>query len=142
MRKKAVMTLVVGCAALYALAAEAQVSVNINVGPPPVVFQVPPPVVIVPNTPVYYVPDINYNVFVYEKRYYSFHEGAWFLATAHSGPWAFVAVERVPQAVLGVPVKYYKVPPGQAKRMDGTGGSGQGKGSQGCPPGLAKQGRC
>jgi hypothetical protein len=33
---------------------------------------------------------------------------------------------------LAVPVAYYKIPPGHAKKMGG----------HGCPPGLAKQGRC
>ena len=134
-----VITLVLALAALSALTAEAQVSVNINVAPPPVIFHAPPRVVVVPNTPVYYVPDTTYNVFVYEKHYYSFHEGAWFIATAHGGPWVHVPVERVPRPVVAVPVTYYKVPPGHARRMEGE---GHGKGGRGCPPGLAKQGRC
>jgi hypothetical protein len=139
---KALITLLIAGAMLHAPTVQAQVSVNVNIGPPPILFPAPPRVVIVPDTRVYYVPDINYNVFVYENRYYSFHEGGWFFATSHSGPWVVVPVERVPRAVVGVPVKYYKVPPGHAKRMDGSEGSGHGKGSQGCPPGLAKQGRC
>jgi hypothetical protein len=142
MGTRAMMMLVVAGAALYALVAEAQVSVDINITPPPVIFPAPPRVVIVPRTPVYYVPTTSYNVFVYEGRYYSFHEGAWFLATSHGGPWAFVPVARVPRPVLGVPVKYYKIPPGHAKRLHGPGGPGKGKGARGCPPGLAKQGRC
>ena len=142
MGKKAIATLVIAGAALYALAAEAQVSVNINVAPPPVIFHAPPRVVIVPNTPVYYVPDTTYNVFVHQGHYYSFHDGAWFLATSHGGPWVFVPVERVPRPVLAVPVRYYKVPPGHARRRDGDEGPGHGKGPRGCPPGLARQGRC
>ena len=140
MRANYVKLLLLGLT-LSAVTAEAQVSVNINVGPPPIVFQAPPPVVVVPSTPVFYVPDINYNVFVYEKRYYSFHEGNWFLAKTYRGPWTAVPVKSVPRAVIGVPVKYYKVPPGHAKKMDGN-GQGHGQGNQGCPPGLAKQGRC
>lgn len=132
MGKHIVRMLGVAAALLYVLTAEAQVSVNINVAPPPVIFAAPPRVVVVPKTPVYYVPDTTYNVFVYEKRYYSFYDGAWFLADSHRGPWVFVATDRVPRPVIGVPVKYYKVPPGHAK----------GKGHGGCPPGHAKQGRC
>ena len=119
------------------LAAEAQVSVNVNVGPPPVIFPAPPRVVLVPQTPVYYAPDTSYNVFFYQGRYWSFHEGAWFLANSHGGPWAFVPVAQVPPPVLAVPVRYYRVPPGHAKHH----GDGYGHG-KGCPPGLAKQGRC
>ena len=64
--------------------------------------------------------------------------GAWFNATSQAGPWVFVPVERVPRPVLAVPAKYYKVPPGHARRIEGE---GHGKG-RGCPPGLGKQGRC
>ena len=127
------------------LAAGAQVSVNINVPPPPVIFHAPPRVVAVPQTPVFYVPDTSYNVFFYDGRYYSFHDGAWFLAGSHGGPWAFVPVERVPRPVLAVPARYYKVPPRHAGRHDDDGpghGRGHGHGGKGCPPGLAKQGRC
>src|SRR5207237_6348707 len=101
----------------------------------------PPRVVVVPNTPVYYVPDTTYNIFVYDRHYYAYHDGAWFVANTHSGPWVFVPVERVPRPVFAVPVRYYKVPPGHAKRLEGE-GPGRGKGPHGCPPGLAKQGRC
>src|SRR5262245_61511572 len=137
--KIVVTTLVAAGIALWAVAGETQVSVNVNVAPPPVIFHAPPRVVVVPNTPVYYVPATSYNVFVYEKHYYSFHEGAWFVANSHGGPWVFVPTERVPRPVIAVPVKYYKIPPGHARRGDGD---GHGKGPRHCPPGHAKQGRC
>ncbi len=140
MDRRLVIALVLAAAVASAVVADAQVSVNINVAPPPVIFPAPPRVVVVPNTPVYYVPDTSYNVFVYDRHYYSFHEGAWFVAASHGGPWVYVPVERVPRAVVAVPVRYYKVPPGHARRIDGE-GPGHGKG-RGCPPGLAKQGRC
>jgi hypothetical protein len=132
MSKGIFLGFVMAAATLFALPAEAQVSVNVNVGPPPVIFSAPPRVVVVPKTPVYYAPDTSYNVFVYEGRYYSFHNGAWFLATSHGGPWAFVPVEHVPRPVVAVPARYYKIPPGQAKKM----------GLEHCPPGQAKKGRC
>ena len=119
--------------------AAAQVSVNIHVPPPPIIFPAPPRVVAIPRTPVFYAPDTSYNIFVHEGRYYSFHDGAWFLAHSHGGPWVFVPVERVPRAVIAVPVRYYKSPPQHARHDDGP---GRGHGNKGCPPGLAKQGRC
>ena len=118
------------------------VSIGVNVGvpappqavvmhpAPPVVLVAPPKLVVVPGSPVFYAPGTSINFFAYGGRYYSFHEGAWFVATTHGAPWATIATGRVPQPVRAVPVAYYKVPPGHAKKMGG------------CPPGLAKQGRC
>jgi hypothetical protein len=114
-------------------------NVEINIGTPPprpVVIATPPPVVTappvvivapprvvttpqvvaVPSSSVFYAPQANFNLFVYSGRYYSFHAGLWFQATTHNGPWVIVAAERVPRAVLAVPVAYYKIPPGQAKK--------------------------
>jgi hypothetical protein len=141
MSGRTVMLLAIVGAMTYALAVEAQVDVSINIVPPPVIFSAPPRAVAIPRMPVAYVPDTTYNVFVYDGRYYSFNERAWFFAASHGGPWVFVPPERVPRPLLGIPVKYYKIPPGHAKRMGGD-GPGRGKGARGCPPGLAKQGRC
>ena len=99
--------------------------------PPPVVIAAPPRVVVVPGSPVHYAPGVDFNLFVYGGRHYRFHEGHWFFATSHGGPWTFVARERVPQPVLAVPVTYYKVPPGHAKKMGGPGSEDHGRGPKG-----------
>lgn len=96
---------------------------------PPVVVVAPPQLAVVPGSPVFYAPGASMNFFAYGGRYYTFHEGAWFVATTYGSPWVAVAPAKVPRPVLTVPVAYYKVPPGHAKKM-------------GCPPGLARQGRC
>jgi hypothetical protein len=96
---------------------------------PPLVVVAPPQLAVVPGSPVFYAPAASMNFFAYGGRYYTFHEGAWFVATTYGSPWETIAPARVPRPVLAVPVAYYKVPPGHAKKM-------------GCPPGLAKQGRC
>jgi hypothetical protein len=101
------------------------------VAPPPLVFAAPPALVVVPGSPVSYVPSANFNVFVFGGRYYSLHDGAWFMAPNHSGPWAMVPAERVPHSVLAVPPAYYKIPPGHAKKM----------GAPGVPPGHANGAR-
>ena len=98
---------------------------------PPVVVVAPPQLVVVPGSPVFYAPRASMNFFAYAGRHYTFHEGAWFVATTHGSPWVAIAPAKVPRPVLAVPVTYYKVPPGHAKKM-----------GRGCPPGLAKQGRC
>ena len=110
------------------------VSIGVNIGsppppPPPMVIAAPPQLVVVPGTPVYYAPSLSVNFFAYGGRYYTHNNGAWFMSPAYGGPWTFVAVDRVPQPVLAVPVAYYKVPPGH---MKGGGGpppwAGHGKG--------------
>jgi hypothetical protein len=128
-----------------AIAGDVNVGVNIGVpAPPRIVLPAPPAVVVVPNTPVSYVPSVNFNLFVYSGRYYTFHDGSWFYAKSHSGPWVFIATERVPRPVVAVPVNYYKIPPGHAKKMapqaGGPAGPAMSEGS--CPPGQAKKGRC
>ena len=111
------------------------VSIGINIGspppPPPIVVAAPPQLIVVPGTPVYYAPGINVNFFFHKERYYTFHDGSWFVARAHNGPWTFVAVERVPQPVLAVPVHYYKVPPGHWKKGGPPPWAGHGKGKKG-----------
>ena len=143
MDKGIVLGTVMVLAALGTEPAAADVSVKINIGPPPVIFAAPPRVVVVPQTPVYQVPDTTFNVFVYGGRYFSFHDGAWFVAASHGGPWAFVPRDQMPRPVLAVPVKYYKVPPGHAKRFrDHDDHHGRGHGRDHCPPGQAKKGNC
>ena len=103
---------------------------------PPVVVAAPPQLVVVPGSPVFYAPGASINFFAYGGRHYTFHDGAWFVSTAYGRPWVTIASARVPPPVLAVPVTYYKIPPGHAKKM------GHGGGPRHCPPGLAKQGRC
>src|SRR5215467_16136617 len=122
------------------------VNVGVHIGvpvppPPKIVLPAPPAVVVVPNTQVSYAPNVDFNLFVYGGRYYTFHDGSWFYATRHSGPWTFMPTERVPKPVVGVPMKYYKVPPGHAMKAAAppaaSGGATSGGGF--CPPGQAKK---
>jgi hypothetical protein len=126
--------------AVLSLSAGSAAAVDINVGvnvalPAPPIVLAPPALVVVPGTPVHHVPTASFNLFVYHQRYYSFHNGAWFVAAGPRAPWAVIAVDAVPAAVRAVPVTHYKIPPGQAKKMEGRQGGW-------CPPGQAKKGRC
>jgi hypothetical protein len=139
------MLRVVALTAALALTAVGQVTadslrIGIDLGvpsPPPVVLAAPPQLVVVPGSPVFYAPGVSINFFAYGGRYFSFHEGAWFVAATYGGPWVTIGPGKVPEPVLAVPVAYYKIPPGHVKKMGQDGGAGRG-----CPPGLAKQGRC
>ena len=137
-----------GIALLAGVAAAGDV--NISVGwPPPLIIE-KPRVVMVPETQVYRAPQLEFNLFVFDGKYYSLHNDRWFMAVRVGAPWTPVIVEHVPVAVRAVPVAYYKVPPGHVKKMkykhkdkydddDDDRGKSHDKG---CPPGLAKQGRC
>lgn len=146
----AIMSVAGGLSAAPALAADFNVGIHVNTPPPPVVvapapaivltppsitFAAPPPLVVVPGTPtVQYVSSGPHNVFVFGGRYYSVHNGSWFHAGHYNGPWKHIKTEKVPGPVIGVPVAYYRVPPGHARKHD--------EGGAVCPPGQAKKGRC
>ena len=111
----------------------AQINIGINLGtpsppPPPIVITTPPQLVVIPGTQVFYAPAVPHNYFFYRGKYYVFHEGAWFLAPAHHGPWKFLAVKHVPHSLRHVPAGYYKVPPGHRKDKGPPPWAGHGKG--------------
>jgi len=150
----AIVTVAGGLSASAAFAADVNIGIHVNTPPPPVLvapvpavvitppsitLAAPPPLVVVPSAPtVQYVPSGTVNLFVFGGRYYSFHNGHWFHAGHYNGPWVHIKTEKVPAAVIGVPVAYYRVPPGHAKRHDEGGAAAVGH----CPPGQAKKGRC
>jgi hypothetical protein len=78
-----------------------------------------PPLAVVPGTPVYHAPSLPHNYFVYRQHYYLFHDGVWFSSVHYNGPWTAIALERVPQPILAVPMNYYKAPPGHWKKKHG-----------------------
>lgn len=125
-----------GAATLLARRASGQVNIGISIAVPPpprLVVTAPPRVVVVPGTSVYYVPGASFNLFVFGEQYYSFHNGAWFVARSYNGPWSTIAAGRVPRPVLGVPVTYYKIPPGHAGRRGDRyrAAPGHGRGARG-----------
>lgn len=121
---------------LHAGAADGDVKVGISVGvaPPPIVLA-PPPLVAVPGMSVHHVPSATFNLFVHGGRYYSFHNGAWFVAAGPRAPWTVVTIGALPPAVRAVPATHYKIPPGHARKQAAHEGAW-------CPPGQAKKGRC
>jgi hypothetical protein len=151
-------------AAAVALPVHAQVRVGIDIG---IQLPGPPALVVIPRAPVYYAPRAPANVFFYGHNYWAFANGGWYFGPTWNGPWAVVAPAYVPAPILQVPVRYYRVPPPQWKgwRRDAPPewGPRYGRewreeahernwreheeswsrsGGKGCPPGLAKQGRC
>jgi hypothetical protein len=116
--------------------AHADVNVAVTVGapapPPQLVVVSRPELVLIPGTGIYHAPGAAFNLFVFNGRYYSFHNGAWFYAASPRTGWAVVPADRVPRPLLAVPVAYYKVPPGHAKKHgDGLAGPPNGKPGKG-----------
>lgn len=95
-------------------------NVSVGISTPSVSFGLnigaPPPLVVVPGYPVYHAPSVPANYFVYGGYYYLFHDGIWFYSAQYNGPWTSLVIHQVPRPILTVPVRYYKVPPGHAKR--------------------------
>lgn len=91
--------------------------------PPPVIVSGAPRLIWVPRWGMYVMD--GYDIVYYNSAYYYFHGGHWWIAHAHTGPWAVVAT---------APPSIAKLPRGRLRaHMPGR---------KGCPPGLAKQGRC
>ena len=84
----------------------AEVSVSINLGPPPIVVSAPPEVVMIPHSQVHFVPDPDINVFFYGGYWWSPRGERWYRARAYNGPWGVIERRRVPRAVMYVPPDY------------------------------------
>jgi hypothetical protein len=94
------------CAPVPALS---EVSVNINIGPPPVVVEQPPELIVVPRTMVYYAPGVSAELFFYRGRWWTRHDGRWFRSGSYKGPWVVVGPRYVPAEIVRVPGDYRKI---------------------------------
>lgn len=131
MVKVPIVAMLVAASLAVAAPARSQVSVQVNIGQPPPVIVAQPVLVPVQASPVYYAPSYGSDLFFYGGRYYTVRDDRWFYAARLNAPWVSIAIGRVPQHVLAIPVGYYRVPPGHLKHKGGH-----------CPPGQAKKGRC
>jgi hypothetical protein len=86
--------------------ARAEVSVSVNLGPPPIVVAEPPEVVLIPGSQVYFVPDPQIDVFFYGGYWWSPRGDRWYRARAYNGPWGVIERRRVPRAVVYMPRDY------------------------------------
>jgi hypothetical protein len=103
------------------------VSINLGNAPPPpvVVVREEPHVVFVPSSSVYVVSDRrwNYDTFRYGVYWYAYRDNYWYRARSWRGPYAVVAANRIPRAIINVPSRHWKhhphgMPPGQARKYD------------------------
>ena len=132
--KLPIVAVLVAVSLATAAPARSQVNVSVNIGQPPPVIVAQPVLVPVQASPVYYAPSYGGgDLFFYGGRYYTVRDDRWFYSTQLNTPWVSIAIGKVPQHILAVPVTYYRVPPGHLKHARGGGH---------CPPGQAKKGRC
>jgi hypothetical protein len=80
---------------------------------------------------VEYAPNVEHDLFRYGGGFFNFQGGAWFRATAATGPW--VPIPQPPQVFYNIQAPYFKVPPGWAK------GKKTGWGDAPMPPGQMKK---
>jgi hypothetical protein len=115
------------CAAVFLFCAPvpafSEVSVNINIGPPPVLVEGPPELIVVPRTMIYFAPAARADLFFYRGRWWTSHEGRWFRAKSYNGPWVVVGPRYVPVEIVRLPREYrtvyvreQRVPYGQLKK--------------------------
>lgn len=129
MRTRLVAAALLSAACVSVAAADVTVNVNLGPPPPPVMVAAPPSFVVVPGVPVVqYAPSLHVDLFVHDKRWYYPHGGYWYVGPSHRGPWTPIAFAKLPPAIVAVPVKYYKVPPGHLKHHDKGGPPGHAKG--------------
>ena len=101
----------------------AEVHMNVNIGPPPIVDTAPPEVVMVPGTQVYFVPQAGIDVFFYNGFWWCPRGDRWYRASAYNGPWTVIKRRYVPGPIIGVPRDYRerfarerRIPYGQWKK--------------------------
>jgi hypothetical protein len=111
---------ILSCAAVPAFS---EVSVNINIGPPPVIVHEPPELIVVPRTMVYFAPSATVDLFFYRGRWWTRHEGRWFRSHSYDGPWVVVGPRNVPVEIVRLPrgyrevyVREHRIPYGQLKK--------------------------
>lgn len=90
-------------------AAQAELNVNINIGPPPITVSEPPHVVMIPKFGVYFVPGVSYDVFFYNGYWWSPRGDRWYKARQYKGPWGVVQRKHVPGNLFKVPKNYREV---------------------------------
>lgn len=82
------------------------VNIGINVPLPALEISAPPAMMVIPGTYVYYAPDVDADIVFYHNYWYRPYHGRWYCSASYSGPWGFVAANRVPGALLHLPPGY------------------------------------
>ncbi len=130
--------LIIALGAALAIPAMAQISVQIGIDLP-----LYPELQLVPGYPVYYAPQVQGNYFFYDGLYWEYEPSGWHVSSWYNGPWRGVGADQVPDFVLRVPLRYYRMPP-RAGTMSGvpTGPAITATGTAGTAPASLRRRRC
>ncbi len=85
---------------------DVSVGVSFNFGPPP-------PSVVYVSPGLYYVSE---DVYFYGGYYWFFRDGVWYRAATYP-PTTWVVIQAPPAVIVGAPVRYRALPPGQMKKV-------------------------
>jgi hypothetical protein len=106
--KKAVLVLLIGVISAASIA-QAEVSVNVNVGlpvprvvvsgPPAVLFEVAPQFVEPSRLGFYVGVDTPYDILFFSDYYYLYYGNSWHRARHHNGPWIEVPYRQLPPGI-------------------------------------------
>jgi len=99
---------VIAIAALAGSAGTGHAGLNVDLG---IHFRFPPQLAPVPASPVFYAPSVSANLFSYDREFFVFRGGVWYVGPGHNGPWTSLPPRYVPRPILAVPVRYYRERP-------------------------------
>lgn len=115
-----IVTTMVLCLLLIFSAAVLALDINIGDGdirirtgieaPPPMEFAKPPELVPIPGRYVYFVPDIDLDLFFYQRHWFRPYKKHWFRSDNYAGPWEHV--RQAPSPLIDLPQDYRTIPPG------------------------------
>ncbi|TAK09074.1 MAG: hypothetical protein EPO39_03145 [Candidatus Manganitrophaceae bacterium] len=62
----------------------------------------------IPNLNIYYTPDLRYNLYLADKRWYLLHNEKWYQSQTHEGPWRYLSYSKVPESLKKIPGEFIK----------------------------------
>ncbi|MDX9714046.1 MAG: hypothetical protein RBT37_01310 [Dissulfurispiraceae bacterium] len=73
---------------------------------PDSVLLTPPDMIFIPESDIYFAPDSSIDRFFHSGYWYASYNSQWFRATYYNGPWSFLSVSALPDAISSVPKNY------------------------------------
>lgn len=62
----------------------------------------------IPNLDIYYTPELRYNLYMADKRWYLLHNDKWYQGQTHEGPWRYLTFSKVPESLKKIPDAFIK----------------------------------